>query len=794
MNKPSLPLSLLLKNFLLRHKRSVFFIQVILILCAIFVFIFLGAVFSLIIILDRDLPSLEPLEEYADTEKWSYPTSVFDVHGDLICQYSQEKRSIVLYNDIPDTLIRAFISVEDRRFHSHRGIDFHGIVRAAFKDLLASVSATIKNRTPTIKMVEGASTITQQLAKNLFLTQEKHVKRKFKEMLLSYRIEKRYHKNEILERYLNKIYLGTGKGKGVYGIQAAAKAYFDKDVTDLTVAECAILAGLPKRPNTYSPIQHPDDARLRQKTVLKLMALNKIIPEDSIDTIVSNFWLSYHKPPDMEDTVVLLSDPRQTHYPYISEYLRPMLENILGENLLYRGGYKVYTTFDLSHQDAALTAVNRGLTKFNLFALQNWSKIHKSEATPLRPIPAEAALISIDYHTGEIKAMVGGSGFHTYNQMNRAYQTVRQPGSGFKPFIYLAAIDSLKFTAASLINDAPVVFKTPDGLWIPENYGKRFFGQATLRFMLAHSVNVASVRLFGMLSDDDVSDKLKESIVGSKVIEYARSMGITSPLSPYWSLVLGTFPVSPLEMASSYGVIANGGVLIKPYSIQRIENRDGEIVYEHIPIEKQSIKKDSAYILTNLLRGVVENGTGRSIKNIVKRPAAGKTGTTDNFTDAWFTGFTPEITCSVWVGYDSGGISLGPRQTGGSVAGPIWAEYVQEATKDLPPSDFPVPENIVFREIDSRTGLLATPLCRDVIREAFIRGTEPTDKCYYNHDELYHKTVELSADDVSGLLNTLENRSSDELGLQSSEPPPLVNPGNENKIFNPLEGKFESED
>lgn len=672
----------MIKNYTRRAGYNFRWPEIIFFILLFLIFIVLGTGVGLVAANLKRLPSLAPIDGYTGIRYWEFPTKVYDSKGELLAEFFELKRELASLSQVPQHLVNAFIAIEDTDFYHHRGISIRGIGRALWVNLKAG------------RIEEGASTITQQLAKVLFLTSERTYSRKFQEALLAIQIERKYTKEEILERYLNKIYFGHG----TYGVGAAANFYFGKKVAELNLAESALLAGLPKAPNYFSPFLRPEAAKRRQAVVLNRMAaLGFITPEEAKAAKHSLFRDTLKEPQDnpaFKRTITI------NKAPYFVEYIRQQLEDHYGDAAIYKGGLRVYTTLDLNIQRVAQHALWEGLKELNKDKKPGSPKI-------------EGALIAIEPATGHIKAMVGGSGFIKKNQLNRVTQAKRQPGSAFKPFLYTAAIDA-GFTPVSILYDAPVSFNISGAkTWEPTNYDGEFHGNVTLRMALEKSINVASI-------------KLMEKVGPNQVIKYAHAMGIESPLTPNLSLTLGTSEVDPLEMAVAYSVFANQGIKVEPMSIKFIEDQEGNLLEENIPLEQEVLSKETAYIMTSLMEGVVRRGTAASsVGSKINRPCAGKTGTTDNYVDAWFAGYTPNLTAVVWVGYDRNRKSLGRGQSGGIVAAPIWADFMQEALKDVPPYEFNAPRNVSFAAIDRESGLLATDKGNNVIREVFIRGTEP---------------------------------------------------------------------
>ncbi|MDI6703741.1 MAG: penicillin-binding protein 1A [bacterium] len=655
----------------------------------------IGAGAGVILALLQELPSLSSLEEYTG-KSWAIPTKIYSIDNQIIAKFGTEEREIIGLEDCPKDLINAIISIEDANFYKHKGISLKGILRAFWVNLKA------------LRIKEGGSTITQQLSKILFLTRERTFSRKIQEMILALKIELGYTKDEILERYLNKIYFGHG----IYGIEAASNFYFNKSTKELNLAECALLAGIPRAPNRYSPILHPESAIARQSDVLNRMYalgyINSLQKEEAKKAMqkaikkIKGHKISINKAP------------------YFVEYIRQRLEEKYGENAIYKGGLKVYTTLDLKMQHHAQQALKEGLERLNRG----------------RKKKVEGAFIAISPKTGYIKAMVGGSGFRKENQLNRTVQAKRQPGSAFKPFLYAAAIEE-GFTAASTIMDSPVVYKCQGGTWAPHNYSGGFYGRVRLRKALEKSINVASV-------------KLMNKVTPKKVVDYARNMGIKSVLRPNLSLALGTSEVTPLELVVAYSTFANLGIRVEPIAIRYIEDREGNSLMKNVPKRCRVLSEETAYIITSLLQGVVKRGTAaKTVGARIPYPIAGKTGTSDNFVDAWFIGYTPDLCAGVWIGHDEGRISLGKGQVGGVVAAPIFTDFFLRS--NIPFHNFRVPQNICYARVCEETGLLATPFCPKTINEVFIKGIEPVSYCikHYKHSNTNYNTHTIDWDSIS---------------------------------------------
>lgn len=622
-----------------------------------------------------DLPEVQKLEEFRP----SITTRVYSSENRMLAEFFLENRTPVTIDEVPETMIRALIATEDMRFYSHHGVDVRGILRAFYRNLRAR------------RILEGGSTLTQQLAKVLFLTSERNYARKFKELLLALRIEQRYTKREILSFYLNQIYFGNG----AYGVEAAAQTFFGKPARDLTLPECALLAGLPRSPKYYSPIQAPENARKRRSYVLVRMAAAGMITPAEAEAA--------DRAPLPARGMTAVKGP--TPAPYFVEYIRQRVEERFGASILYSGGLNIYTSIDDRLQAHAENSVRTWLATLD--------RTLKRPAADADRNPVQAAIIVLSPSTGRIVAMVGGRDFAS-SQFNRAWQAYRQPGSAFKPVVYAAALER-GYSAADLLNDAPLTVRLDARTtWTPENFTRTYRGNVTLRQALAQSLNIPTVRLLIALGIDET-------------VRFARSLGIRSPLQAVPSLALGSSDVTLLELTSVYAAFANQGTRIDPVGILRITENSGRVLYENQAAAVQAMRPETAYLMTNLLKGVVEHGTGLKAKEL-GRPVAGKTGTTNDYRDAWFIGFTPTLAAGVWVGYDNQR-SLGPKATGARVALPLWMLFMRQALQGAEPADFAVPEDILFRTIDPHSGLLSTDRCGTSLREAFLPGTEPRRYC-----------------------------------------------------------------
>jgi len=565
-----------------------------------------------------DLPSTSMLQEYIPLES----SMVFSSDGKVLAEFYLERRTFIPYYQIPDHVKKAFIAVEDVRFYNHPGVDFIGVMRALWHDIKAG------------GVVEGGSTITQQLARMLFLKPDKSIKRKIKEAALSILIEQRYTKDEILGMYLNQAYFGTR----AYGIEAASQTYFGKTTKELSIADAALLASMPKAPSIYSPFKNPEKAKFRRAIALRQMVDSHLITEAQSEEA---------------ENVPLPQNPHFRKYdaPYFIETLRQNLEDKVG-NALYTSGYKIYSTLDSGMQEAAEEAVSNGL-----ISLQKRVKPG-----------VEAALVAMDLRTGQIKAFVGGSNFWK-NQFNRATQALRQPGSAFKPFVFIAAIEN-GMMSEDIVRDSPISFPgaKPGERWIPRNYDGKYYGNVTLRTALAKSLNCATIRLATDVGIDGV-------------IEMARRLGIRSQLQRYLPLVIGASDVTLADMVYAYSAFASGQ---QPRIMfyERILNRDGVVVEENKPVINQVLSEDDVQEMKILLKAVVEEGTAVRAREL-KRPIFGKTGTTNDYTDAWFIGFDEKLVVGVWVGRDDH-TPIGRKETGARAALPIWIDFMKTVLPQIP--------------------------------------------------------------------------------------------------------------
>jgi penicillin-binding protein 1A len=602
---------------------------------------------------------------------------VYSSEGIKIGEFSKERRYLADIDDIATVLVQAIIAAEDDRFFDHKGINYWSIVRAAIKNVRS------------FEIRQGGSTITQQVVKSLLLTPERKFSRKIKEAILALRIEKHLSKGEILTLYLNQIYFGNRS----YGIEAASRAYFGKPASELNLAEASLLAGLPKAPSHYSPFKNLERAKERQKYVLSRMYKQGFISLEEERATV--------------DAPLVFAEAKREDLPKSSDFLehvRRVLLKKYGADYVYGEGLRIETTINLAMQEAAEKAVLEGV--------EAYEKRHEDEMD--NDTRVQAALIAMDPFSGHIKAIVGGRDFQE-SQFNRALQSRRQPGSAFKPVIYAAALDK-GYTPASIIVDSPfATFEILENdeykFWEPQNYGKQFKGPTTFRSALTKSCNTITIKLLKEIGID-------------YVIKYARQIGADGGYNKDLTLALGSCGISLINMVRAYSTFCAQGVSAEPIYISKIFDRDGNIVEDNTPRLVSTMSPQTAYIMTSLLKSVVEEGTGRKVRAL-KRPCAGKTGTTNEGRDAWFMGYTPQLVAGTWIGFDNFK-SLGKKETGSSAASPIWLSFMQEALKDEPVRHFKIPEGIVFMRINPETGYYPEEKKDKTIFECFKEGTLPS--------------------------------------------------------------------
>jgi penicillin-binding protein 1B len=609
----------------------------------------------------------------------------------------REKRRRVRYEELPDHTVKAVLAIEDRRFFSHPGLDPIGLARAAIRNLRSDSA-----------IPHGASTITQQLCKNFFLTRlddrgyrsaERSYRRKAQEALLAFVLERRASKPEILEMYLNEVYLGQSGSFGIYGIGEAARSYFGKDVTNLTLPESALLAGMIQSPNPYNPFRHEKRATDRRNEVLQAMQEAGFVDDAAMQQA------------QQAPLVVERPSVDTTDAPYFVDLVGQQLAARYEAKALASRNLSIYTTLDLHLQGLAQAALERGLDRVQ--------ELIKKRTTAR----VQGSVIAIEPASGRLVALVGGRSYGR-SQYNRAMQARRQPGSTFKPFVYLSAFEATfedpslpPITPATVVEDAPAVFFYEDKEYIPTNYEDEYNGMVTLRTALARSLNVATVKVAEMVGYDKVANL------------WSQKLGIGAPIQPFPAIALGAFEATPFEMATAYNVIANGGLKVEPVALLRVADETGAVVEQHqAPPPERVLHEESAYLVTDMLKSVLREGTAAGAGALgFTAEAAGKTGTTNDYRDAWFAGFTPDLLCVVWVGFDD---NTPVGLSGTRAALPIWVDFMKAALGGRPATQFPPPpEGIVFVEIDRDTGLLARPGCPRTRAEVFVAGTEPREPC-----------------------------------------------------------------
>ncbi len=645
--------------------------------------------------LSRDLPSTTRLQMITQSLK----TQVLDRHGDIYGSFGIENRVAIPLEAMPRHLVDAVLSVEDRRFYEHWGLD---ILRWP-KVLLTDIVIRLKSRDAPL---QGASTITQQLARDLFLTKDQSLERKLKEMILTLKIERAYAKDEILTMYLNQVYFGAG----AYGVESVSQTLFGKPAAELDVAQAALVAGMPKNPWAYNPQRFPERARERRNLVLRAMVDNRRLAR-SESTALQAAPLGL-----LERTAERRSGS------YYLEFVRQYLENRYGTEQLYRDGLTVETTIDPAAQllaeeemEAYLRYLEERMGYPNTYATVT-ERYKAGEQVPVREQYLQGAVLVLDPQSGAIRAMVGGRDF-TQSEFNRTVQAPRQPGSAFKIFVYLAAIEN-GFAPSDLILDTPVAIPLPgqNKSYRPRNHSGKFLGEITLREALAQSINIPAVKLTSRLGP-------------AMLIDYARRLGIESPMPPVISLALGAADVTLLELTNAYGVVAAGGIRSEPFAVLRVIDRWGQVLEEHQPERREVIDPRSNFLITSMLESVIDSGTAIRARSLgFRHPAAGKTGTTDSNFDAWFVGFTRQYVCGVWVGFDEKQ-QMGQWMEGSHAALPIWTEVMKGLHADLAPEPFVIPEGVVKVAVCRQSGLLSTRYCKSTVQEVFIEGQEPTRVC-----------------------------------------------------------------
>jgi len=605
---------------------------------------------------------------------------------------SRQVREWIPLAQMPERLVEAILAVEDRRFYSHVGIDPVAVGRAVWRNLTKG------------GVVQGGSTITQQLAKNLFYSPARTFVRKVKEALAAIVLESKYRKREILESYLNEIYLGQAGFVSIYGVGEAAHRYFGKSLDELTTGEIAMIAGLIKGPNTFAPTKHRELAQQRRDVVLRLLRDQGKVTEEEWKSAVN------------EPVRVVPPDDALAEAPYFVDTVLRQVEEAVGTPL--PEGLRIDSTLDSLLQQSAAEGLEQGLARLE----RAYPALKGSEQ------PLQGAVVVLDPSTGAIVALVGGRDYRV-SQFNRAVQAHRQAGSLFKPFVYLAAFEASRtgmppyMTPASLLADEPVTFESENGRWSPQNYDKQFRGNVTLRNALEQSLNVPAVRV-------------AKAVGTQPILDVIHQLGVTTVMTNDLSLALGSPAVSLLDMVTAYGTMANGGIFVRPTSLRAASDREGMTLWTSTPERRQAVSPQAAYLVTSLLEGVVRRGTAAKAKVLGLTGAiAGKTGTTDGYRDAWFVGYTSDLVIGVWVGFDD---ERAIRLTGSQAALPIWMDI---ARRMLPEQAVPFspPAGVVARAIDPKTGQLATSQCPERVDEVFIEGTEPTVYCEVHGGGLWER-------------------------------------------------------
>jgi 1A family penicillin-binding protein len=627
-----------------------------------------------------DLPRVpEPLRRIIETP----PTEIFAANGERVFQVGG--RRYVTLNQVSRPFIQAILATEDHTFWEHQGVNKLRVLKALWITLFSG------------GRVQGASTITQQLAKNLFFSFERTYTRKFKELLVALQIESQFSKKEILEAYLNQISFGPG----AQGVEAAAELFFGKPAAQLNLAEAALLAGLPKSPTRYNPLRYLERAKSRQRVVLNRMVAAGFITAEEAASAASM------------DLALQKSRPNGPAGGYFVDWVLKSLEERYGPQVVYHGGLKVTTTIDPQIQQIAEESLQKGLQ--DLDALMGLPPAGSSNTDVERP---QGALAAVQINSGAIKALVGGRNY-AESEFNRAVENNRQPGSGFKPFLYYTAFERLGLTPSTVVEDKPVRIAVAGAAdWIPRNFDRTHQGPVILKKAFTESINTVAAQLVNEVTPD-------------AIIDTARRCGIQSDLAPVLSVALGTSGVSPLEMASAFGTFASEGVRYAPFAIWRVEDAMGQVLEEHIVSGTRELEPDLAFEVVDMMQGVVDQGTGHVVRKLgFLKPAAGKTGTTNGYKDAWFTGFTTTLSTSVWVGFDrDSGLkdAYGTGITGGRGAAPIWARFMTRATEGDPPRPFVQPMGIVFQTVDDATGQPVAPGTAGAMRVALpvSAGTTP---------------------------------------------------------------------
>ncbi len=652
----------------------------------------------------RELPPLSELQHY----QVSAGSEVYDANNKLIHIFAYEYRKLTAYNDLPDHLIKAVITIEDEDFYKHWGMDMLGTLRAVFVDVQR------------MDFAQGASTISQQLARNMFLSADKKMPRKIKEAMLSVMIEKNFSKNEILEIYLNKIYWGNG----IYGVEAASLRYFSKKASELTIGESALLVGMIQRPEYYSPLNHPERAIKRRNLVLNKLLNKKMITEEEYsEALESQIAISQSK-----------ETSKKEKSNYFIDYLRQQMERKYGTERVFSGGLKIYATVDMDLQIYADSILTQHLSRLEDiydydFKLKDFHREKSNIFTPY----LQGGIYAIEPETGYVRILIGGRNF-SHSKYNRIMQAKRQPGSVFKPILYTAALEK-GFTTATVIKDQPIIFTQSDTVfWEPKNNDNHYYGYTRLRDAIKRSQNVYAIKTI-------------LDIGPSSVVTTAKNFGLTTKFLPVYSLAVGTCEVIPYELITAFTTFPNNGERVKPIYASRVEDKLGNVLERPVPEKIRVVDPRIAYLMTSMLETVVNEGTGNVVRSFgYHLPAAGKTGTTDDYRDAWFIGFNRKLVTGIWVGFDDNK-PMGNRQTGSAVAAPVWSAVMNKAVmqytrrKEASDYTFVKPEGLVTTTINRQTGHYASG--GNIMQEYFIDGTQPTsssDSTAYNFYPTHYRT------------------------------------------------------
>jgi penicillin-binding protein 1A len=669
-----------LKKFLPLRKRRFVILNIL--------FFIFGSIIGMNFAILSGLPDVDSLANYEP----KLSTGIYDIDDRLILEVYEHRRIPIVLDSLPEYIPAAVVSLEDKRFYDHCGIDIRRLTKVIWVNLIRKIGGR--------KWGQGASTITQQLSRNIFLSLKKTLLRKVEEIYLSLLIERRYTKREILEMYLNEIYWGYGN----HGLGAASRYYFDEMPESLSISQAAALVGLLRSPGIYSPYNSYERFIERRN-----LALNEMFKEGAITKVELDTALA-------ESLYVVDQSKKEIIGPYFINEVKREMENLFGRAYISWGGYKVYTTMNQDMQIVADSILEWGLGRVELY----WH-LKKKEEIPDSLVHSEnipyiqGAMVVMDPATGYVFALIGGRDYR-HSLYNRATQGRRQAGSAFKPFLYTAAIDN-GFLPSDFVFDLPMIKELGGEVYAPKNYDETFMGKISLRTALKMSRNVASLNLC-------------QEVGPFSVVEYAYQMGIESALEPVLSIALGVSEVTPLEMVRAYSTIANLGEKVNPIFIRKVIDRYGNVVYENRIVRQRVLSEATADIILDMMQSVFEPGGTASYARSsgFKKPAAGKTGTTDDFSNAWFVGFVKGLNVGVWVGYDYPK-SMGKSASGGALALPIWTEFMKAVCDSTMDEGFTVPESVEFRYICPESGELATSRCPNVVKEIFRKGNIPKSQC-----------------------------------------------------------------